>query len=430
MKIMNKDFMIEKNQLAHARAERDAMVEHNYPGVVSLYYSFQDKDFLYFIMEFLPGGDLMSLLIRDDILSEDATRFYMAELILAVQHVHEKGYIHRDLKPDNILIDASGHIKLSDFGLCTSSHESHLSSFYQTTVPKDFDPNKKGKATSRIQEKKFWNKFQQTKSYSTVGTSNYMAPEILLEKGYGKEVDWWSVGVIMYECLVGYAPFSCEDTTETCMMILSWKSSLEFPKEANLSNGALDLLKKLICGVETRLNYEQIVAHPFFRGVDWKNLRNQKAPWVPELSNNMDCRYFEEFPEDRKQSKTSEKSLYIMKKIDEKDLPFVGWTFKRFKDDSSAKPTAQSLFENSSSPLKSSTEKSSTPSGSKNVSPASSVVIEKSKEVKRKGSSSTPQSKSSSRGKKSLDKEKKKEKLKERKRAKSSNKRTNSKGKN
>eukprot|EP01120_Amphizonella_sp_Union-15-10_P007869 TRINITY_DN2715_c0_g1_i2.p1 TRINITY_DN2715_c0_g1~~TRINITY_DN2715_c0_g1_i2.p1 ORF type:complete len:231 (+),score=50.84 TRINITY_DN2715_c0_g1_i2:28-693(+) len=95
MKIMNKEFMIDKNQLAHARAERDAMVEHNYSGIVSLYFSFQDEDFLYFVMEFLPGGDLMNLLIREDTLSEDATRFYMAELILSVQHVHDHGYIHR-----------------------------------------------------------------------------------------------------------------------------------------------------------------------------------------------------------------------------------------------------------------------------------------------------------------------------------------------
>eukprot|EP01121_Diplochlamys_sp_Union-15-3_P005574 TRINITY_DN1590_c0_g1_i2.p1 TRINITY_DN1590_c0_g1~~TRINITY_DN1590_c0_g1_i2.p1 ORF type:complete len:547 (-),score=114.28 TRINITY_DN1590_c0_g1_i2:73-1539(-) len=348
MKKMNKDFMIEKNQLAHARAERDAMVEHDDPGIVSLYYSFQDADFLYFVMEFLPGGDMMNLLIREDTFTEDATRFYMAELILAVQHVHERGYIHRDLKPDNILIDAKGHLKLSDFGLCTSSHESHLSSFYQTTVPKDFDPEKKRSANTRIQAKGTWKKFKQAKSYSTVGTSNYMAPEILLEKGYGKEVDWWSVGVIMYECLVGYAPFSCEDTTETCMMILSWRSSLEFPEDANLSPEALDLMKKLICDAKNRITYEQIVAHPFFKGVDWKNLRNQKAPWLPELSGPTDCKYFEEFPSEDEwggYKSTDEKLYNIFKNMDEKHLPFVGWTFKRFKEDTLKKPSLSSIFD-------------------------------------------------------------------------------------
>jgi len=101
-----------------------------------MYFSFQDSRFLYFVMEYLPGGDLMNLLIKREILSEAETRFYMAELIQAVQAVHKHGYIHRDLKPDNILIGADGHIKLSDFGLCTSGSESHLSSFYNAVVPK------------------------------------------------------------------------------------------------------------------------------------------------------------------------------------------------------------------------------------------------------------------------------------------------------
>jgi len=134
--------MIQKNQLAHARAERDAMVEHDNPGIVKLYYSFQDSRFLYFVMEYLAGGDLMNLLIKREILSEEETRFYISELILAVNAVHKHGYSHRDLKPDNILIGGDGHIKLSDFGLCTSGAESHLSSFYNAGIPKDFNRNR------------------------------------------------------------------------------------------------------------------------------------------------------------------------------------------------------------------------------------------------------------------------------------------------
>mmetsp|Transcript_13044 Transcript_13044/g.1996 ORF Transcript_13044/g.1996 Transcript_13044/m.1996 type:complete len:125 (+) Transcript_13044:383-757(+) len=115
---MNKSEMVYKNQVAHVRAERDVLVNANNPWVVELKYSFQDEKYLYLGMEYLPGGDLMTLLMRKDILSEDESRFYTAELILAVESVHGLGYTHRDLKPDNILIDNGGHLKLSDFGLC------------------------------------------------------------------------------------------------------------------------------------------------------------------------------------------------------------------------------------------------------------------------------------------------------------------------
>jgi len=300
MKIMNKDFMIQKNQLAHARAERDAMVEHNDPGVVKLFYSFQDTRFLYFVMEYLPGGDLMNLLIKREILSENDTKFYIAELVSAVHAIHQRGYIHRDLKPDNILIAADGHLKLSDFGLCTSSSESHLSSFYTATVPKDFDKSqiKSRERKASMLRRNSWNRLRKAMSYSTVGTSNYMAPEVLLEKGYGPEIDWWSVGVILYECLVGYAPFSCEDTTETCMMILDWRNSLEFPEEPELTDEAIDLVMSLLCEQHDRISYDEIVKHPWFDGIDWTNIRNTKAPWIPELKDETDTQNFDDFEDD------------------------------------------------------------------------------------------------------------------------------------
>jgi len=230
----------------------------------------------------------MNLLIKREILTEDETKIYMAELVLAVHAIHERGYIHRDLKPDNILIAQEGHIKLSDFGLCTSGSESHLSSFYQSCVPKTFDKSLP-RAPSRLEKKNpnsrrsSWNRRRKTMSYSTVGTSNYMAPEILLEKGYGPEIDWWSVGVILYECLVGYAPFSCEDTTETCMMILDWRNSLEFPDEPELSDAAVDLIMSLLCDQDDRIGFEEIAAHPWFASVNWNTVRTDPAPWIPDL---------------------------------------------------------------------------------------------------------------------------------------------------
>eukprot|EP01122_Echinamoeba_exundans_P004758 TRINITY_DN1499_c0_g1_i1.p1 TRINITY_DN1499_c0_g1~~TRINITY_DN1499_c0_g1_i1.p1 ORF type:complete len:436 (-),score=114.59 TRINITY_DN1499_c0_g1_i1:24-1331(-) len=357
MKIINKDFMLEKNQLAHARAERDAMVEHDDPGIVALHYSFQDEMFLYFVMEFLPGGDMMNLLIMKDILPEEHARFYMAELILAVHTVHRKGYIHRDLKPDNILIAADGHIKLSDFGLCTSAHESHLSSFYQAT---GFDASKKptlkredsGTPGHLARRQSSWKKIRKAMSFSTVGTSNYMAPEILLEKGYGKEVDWWSIGVIMYECLVGYAPFSCEDTTETCLMILDWKNTLEFPPEANLSTEAIDLMSRLMCDAENRIGFDKIVKHPWFKGMDWKAVRDQVAPWIPDLDGPTDTKFFDELEEFNEPDwfvkyDAKDPSTGLFKNMEEKHLPFVGWTFRRLSKTS--RPTASDLFDDPSS---------------------------------------------------------------------------------
>jgi len=131
MKTLKKEEMLKKDQLAHVRAERDVLAESNSAWVVQLFYSFQDPAYLYLIMEFLPGGDLMTMLIKYDTFSEDVTRFYMAACVLAIEAVHNLGFIHRDIKPDNILIDKDGHIKLSDFGLSTGFHKNHDSSYYQ-----------------------------------------------------------------------------------------------------------------------------------------------------------------------------------------------------------------------------------------------------------------------------------------------------------
>jgi len=346
MKMMNKDFVIQKNQLAHARAERDAMVEQDDPGIVRLFYSFQDSHFLYFVMEYLSGGDLMNLLIKRSTLGNDECKFYMAEIALAINYVHERGYIHRDLKPDNILISADGHLKLSDFGLCTSGIESHLSSFYQVCIPEEFRvdddsasnrrPLQREKS-SRQTRQESWNRMRREKSYSTVGTSNYMAPEIILEKGYGKEVDWWALGVIIYECLVGFAPFSCESTSDTCLMILDWRRTLEFPEdECDISDSAIDLIERLITSQELRIGFSAISAHEWFEGTDWSNIRsNQDVPWIPELLHPTDTSNFDDFDDPNAELFFKEPmdthEDRAKRHLDEKDLPFVGWTYRRFE---------------------------------------------------------------------------------------------------
>nr|CAH7723050.1 unnamed protein product [Callosobruchus chinensis] len=209
MKILRKADMLEKEQVAHVRAERDILVEADHQWVVKMYYSFQDPINLYLIMEFLPGGDMMTLLMKKDTLSEECTQFYITETALAIDSIHKLGFIHRDIKPDNLLLDAKGHLKLSDFGLCTGLKKSHRTDFY-----------------------------------STVGTPDYIAPEVFLQTGYGPACDWWSLGVIMYEMLIGYPPFCSENPQDTYRKVMNWRETLVFPAEVPISEEAKDTIIK------------------------------------------------------------------------------------------------------------------------------------------------------------------------------------------
>jgi serine/threonine kinase 38 len=277
MKKMIKSEMINKNQVMHVRSERNALSIADNPWIVDLKYSFQDDSNLYLVMEFLPGGDLMTILMKRDILPEAEARFYIAETIMAVDSVHRINYIHRDIKPDNVLIDRAGHVKLSDFGLCKHSQISDNSSY----MKKLSDEECKRVSTRSSEFKK-----RRELAYSTVGTPDYIAPEVFSKQGYTETADWWSIGVIFYEMVVGYPPFFADEPSVTCQKILNWRKSLHIPREAGLSKEANDLIKKLICDPNERLGgrgVEEIKAHPFFRGVDWDNLRNSKAPWIPQV---------------------------------------------------------------------------------------------------------------------------------------------------
>ncbi|KAG6335633.1 hypothetical protein ID866_3449 [Astraeus odoratus] len=286
MKSLRKEEMLKKDQLAHVRAERDVLAESNSHWVVQLFYSFQDAQTLYLIMEFLPGGDLMTMLIKYDTFSEDVTRFYMAECVLAIEAVHKLGFIHRDIKPDNILIDKDGHIKLSDFGLSTGFHKQHDSSYYQKLL--ESANNTQPSATrnsvmvnaihltmSSKDQIATWKANRRKLAYSTVGTPDYIAPEIFQQKGYGNECDWWSLGAIMFECLVGYPPFCSESTHETYQKIMQWQYYLVFPDDVHLSREAEDLVR--------RLNMSQLNA---FAGV-WTSLPTSLTPWILDVINSM-----------------------------------------------------------------------------------------------------------------------------------------------
>jgi serine/threonine-protein kinase LATS1/2 len=224
MKTLRKVDVLKRNQVAHVKAERDILAEADNEWVVKLYYSFQDKDNLYFVMDYIPGGDLMSLLIKLGVFEEPLARFYIAELTCAVESVHKMGFIHRDIKPDNILIDRDGHIKLTDFGLCTGFRWTHNSKYYQRNGEHgrqdSMDPAEDWTNECRCHqlkplERRRRREHQRCLAHSLVGTPNYIAPEVLLRTGYTQLCDWWSVGVILYEMLVGSPPFLANTPAET-----------------------------------------------------------------------------------------------------------------------------------------------------------------------------------------------------------------------
>ena len=320
--------------------------------VVNLYYSFQDENNLYLIMEYLPGGDMMSLLIKLDIFPEDMVRFYVAECVLALESVHQAGFIHRDIKPDNILFDAAGHIKLTDFGLSTGfHHQSADQAYFYGSQKKNLHytgdiKNNEGKVDDKINlnsnseksaELETWRRNRRSLAYSTVGTPDYIAPEVFMsQKGYGKECDWWSLGAIMYEMLIGYPPFFGRDQEETYRKIVRWRDSLHFPLDVPISPAAEDLIRRLLCDAEGRLGRvggaDEIKKHPFFFGIDWNNIRQTKAPFIPQLKSMADTSHFpvNEVMAGLKEILTiKEEDTDTLKR--QKNLAFIGYTFRRFE---------------------------------------------------------------------------------------------------
>ncbi|KAK7291823.1 hypothetical protein RIF29_07275 [Crotalaria pallida] len=259
MKKLKKSEMLRRGQVEHVRAERNLLAEVASDCIVKLYYSFQDMEHLYLIMEYLPGGDIMTLLIREETLTETVARFYIAQSVLAIESIHKHNYIHRDIKPDNLLLDQNGHMKLSDFGLCKPLDYSTLSSINEDEFLDDENLNdtmdaRNGRRWESPQEQlQHWQINRRKLAFSTVGTPDYIAPEVLLKKGYGLECDWWSLGAIMYEMLVGYPPFYSDDPLTTCRKIVYWKNHLKFPEAARLTPEAKDLICNLLCDVNHRL---------------------------------------------------------------------------------------------------------------------------------------------------------------------------------
>lgn len=242
-----------------------------------LHFAFQDEANLYLLMDYYAGGDLLTLISKyDEELPEDMCRFYTCQIVSALGYLHSMGYIHRDVKPDNILIDTDGHVRLADFGSCVR-----------------FDQVRRDGQCA-----------------VAVGTPDYICPEILKamegnsnrrfgvnesnDAPYSFEVDFWSLGVVLYECLFGETPFYAEGLIETYSKIMNYSHSFKFPDSDHVSDDAKDLISKLICDQKVRYcRVEQFQEHSFFADIDWGNIRSTKPPYQPNVSGPDDTSNFD-----------------------------------------------------------------------------------------------------------------------------------------
>ena len=264
IKILNKKNVHNKFELQNIKTERTVLAKLNHPFIQKLYYAFQTKGNLYFITQFMHGGELNYHIYKEpnNYFSEEKARFYASEIILAINYLHKNNCIYRDLKPENVLIDITGHIKLIDFGL------SKLCEGYPC------------------------------KTRTLCGTPEYLAPEVLFEKEYGIEVDWWSLGVILYEMLSGYLPFKIIPSEKVTKNI--YKKRIKMFK--HFSKNAENLIKRLLeYNPKKRITFDGIIKHPFFKGTNWDKIEKLETnpPFIPEISDDNLFQYFD-----------SEKDLY------------------------------------------------------------------------------------------------------------------------
>uniref|UniRef100_F6X5G2 non-specific serine/threonine protein kinase n=1 Tax=Xenopus tropicalis TaxID=8364 RepID=F6X5G2_XENTR len=275
MKKINKQNLILRNQIQQAFVERDILTFAENPFVVSMFCSFETKRHLCMVMEYVEGGDCATLLKSIGALPVDMARMYFAETVLALEYLHNYGIVHRDLKPDNLLITSMGHIKLTDFGLSKIGLMSLTTNLYEGHIEKD---------TREFLDKQ------------VCGTPEYIAPEVILRQGYGKPVDWWAMGVILYEFLVGCVPFFGDTPEELFGQVISDEIAWPDGDDA-LPADAQDLISRLLrqnplerLGTGSAIEVKQ---HRFFKDLDWNGLLRQKAEFIPQLESEDDTSYFD-----------------------------------------------------------------------------------------------------------------------------------------
>ncbi|XP_013642173.1 probable serine/threonine protein kinase IRE [Brassica napus] len=288
IKVLKKADMIRKNAVESILAERNILISIRNPFVVRFFYSFTCRENLYLVMEYLNGGDLFSLLKNLGCLDEDMARIYIAEVVLALEYLHSVNIIHRDLKPDNLLINQDGHIKLTDFGLSKVGLINSTDDLSGDASLGNSEFLAEDGSTQHSQDK------DSRKKHAVVGTPDYLAPEILLGMGHGKTADWWSVGVILFEVLVGIPPFNAETPQQIFENIIN--RDIPWPNVPDeISYEAYDLINKLLTeNPVQRLGATgagEVKQHHFFKDINWDTLARQKAMFVPS-AEPQDTSYF------------------------------------------------------------------------------------------------------------------------------------------
>ncbi|XP_014404728.1 PREDICTED: microtubule-associated serine/threonine-protein kinase 4 isoform X8 [Myotis brandtii] len=275
MKKINKQNLLLRNQVQQAFVERDILTFAENPFVVSMYCSFETRRHLCMVMEYVEGGDCATLMKNMGPLPVDMARMYFAETVLALEYLHNYGIVHRDLKPDNLLVTSMGHIKLTDFGLSKVGLMSMTTNLYEGHIEKD--------------AREFLDK-------QVCGTPEYIAPEVILRQGYGKPVDWWAMGIILYEFLVGCVPFFGDTPEELFGQVISdeinWPEKDEAPPPDAQDLITLLLRQNPLERLGTGGAYE-VKQHRFFRSLDWNSLLRQKAEFIPQLESEDDTSYFD-----------------------------------------------------------------------------------------------------------------------------------------
>jgi len=255
MKILKKAAIIARGEIDHTKTEKSVLSKVNHPYLPKLYWSFQTEENLYFIMDFINGGELFHHLSKEKRFPEERVRFYAAEIILAMSYLHQQGIIYRDLKPENILLDKKGHVVMTDFGL-----------------------SKEGLKTDKDTTTTF------------CGTPEYLAPEVISGESYTKSIDWWSVGTLIFEMLTGLPPFYSQNEEQMYEKIL--KLDLTYPPY--LGPEVVDLIKRFLIRDPLRRlqDPEEIKAHPWFKPINWEKVKNKEipAPFVPSVKSPDDVR--------------------------------------------------------------------------------------------------------------------------------------------
>ena len=282
MKILKKNEIIKQKQVDHVYSEFNILSTLKHPFIVQLVgFNFEDPKYIYFVLEYVQGGELFTLLRTKGTFPVPQTKFYLAHIITIFEYLHSKNIVYRDLKPENILINKNGYLKLTDFGF------------------------------AKILENE--------KTYTLCGTPEYLAPEIILNKGHGKAVDWWTLGILLYEMLVGIDPFSDDDPMKTYQKIL--KGKINFPK--TIDKDAKSLIKHLLTQDTSKRfgclknGVKDILNHRFFDGFDWKNFvyLTLTPPYIPDVQSEDDTSNFEKYPESDLESPA----------VDKKNDPFLKW---------------------------------------------------------------------------------------------------------